>query len=181
VWGFNSICNNVIGTFTPDFLYQNGFDLRVAGTITSIILICGLFIGLLAGYFSDRSRYKEAFIIAGGLVGGIVMFLLPGDVDRVVLYMVLIGIFTAPVAPVTFAMAATLVKHEVMPLAYGAVAACSYAGTFIGPYISGIIRDLSGSYQYSYWFVSLFFLFSVLLTLFLLARRIKINRQLPQN
>jgi MFS family permease len=176
MWGFNSICNNVIGTFTPDFLYQSGFDLRVAGSITSIILICGLFIGLLAGYFSDRSRYKEAFIIAGGLIGSIVMFLLPVDIDRVVLYMVLIGVATAPIPPITFAMAATLVKREAMPLAYGAVAACSYAGTFIGPYISGVIRDVSGSYQYSYWFVSLFFILGVVMTLFLLGRRIKLNR-----
>jgi len=176
MWGFFSLCNVAIGTFTPDFLYQAGFDLRIAGTITAIILICGLFLGPISGYVSDRVRYKEAFIITGALISGIVLFLLPQDIDRVIFYMIVLGICSAPFAPITLSTAATLVKHDLMPLAYGLVATCSAAGMTIGPYTSGLIRDLSGSYRYSYWFISLFLLVVAILMGLLLVRKIRIVR-----
>jgi predicted MFS family arabinose efflux permease len=175
-WGFASLCNTAIGTFTPDFLYQSGFDLRIAGAVSGIILMCGLFIGPLSGYVSDRIRYKEAIIIAGALVSCAVLFMLPIDINRVILYMILLGIFSAPFAPITLSMAATLVKHDLMPLAFAAVATWSAIGMTVGPYVSGLIRDVSGSYQYSYWFVSILFLVVALLMSFLLARRVKLNR-----
>jgi MFS family permease len=175
-WGVSSLSNNAVGTFTPDFLYQNGFDLRIAGIITSITLICGLVMSPVVGYISDRSRYKEAFLVVGGLLGTLVLLLIPIDIDRIVLYMIVLGVFAGPAVAVIFAMAATLVKREMMPLAYGAVASCSHAGMFIGPYVSGFIRDVSGSYQYSYWFASIFFLVVAILMGLLMARNIRIAR-----
>jgi MFS family permease len=176
MWGFSSLCTNSITTFMPDFLYQNGLDLKLAGTITAIIMVCGLFFGPLAGFLSDKIRYKEALIVSGALVGCFVLFMLPGDVRNIFTYVVLLGIFLAPFAPITLSMTATLVKHEAMPMAYAAVATCSYIGMFTGPYLTGLIRDVSGSYQYSYWFISLFFLAVASLMSILLVRRIRINK-----
>jgi MFS family permease len=181
MWGFSSVCTNSIMTFMPDFLYQNGLDLKLAGTITAIIMVCGLFVGPLAGFISDKIRYKETLIVLGALVGCFVLFMLRGDVQNIFIYVILLGIFLAPFAPITFSMAATLVKHEAMPMAFASVATCSYIGMFIGPYLTGLIRDVSGNYRYSYWFISLFFLAVAALMSILLARRIRLNRQSSHN
>jgi predicted MFS family arabinose efflux permease len=177
MWGLFSLCNNAITTFMPDFLFQNGLDLKLAGTITAIIMILGLFVGPISGFISDRLRYKEAIIVVAALACCVIMFLLPGDVANILEYVVILGIFLAPFAPIIYSIPATMVKHEAMPMAFAAVATCSYIGLFSGPFLTGLIRDVSGSYKFSYWFISLFFLVVAALMTVLMARKIKMLRK----
>jgi cyanate permease len=43
----------------------------------------------------------------------------------------------------------------------------------VGPYLLGLVRDVTGSYQYSFWFIGLFFAFVTLLPVILLRQQIK--------
>ena len=157
-WGLISFNISSVFTFTPDFVYQNGIDLRIAGSITSIPLFCSLFISPLFGFLLDRIQFKVIFLLVGAIAGSILVFLLPLNVNQVVLFMVLIGIITAPFPVTVFILAPRLVKPNMVPMSFALVAAFSYIGGFIGPSFTGFIRDLTGTYLYSYWLISLLFI-----------------------
>jgi len=179
IWGLSSLSINSISTFMPDFLYQNGLDLRLAGIISSIFMTCALVIGPFIGFILDRLQRREIIMIMGAVVGCIVTFLIPNGVDHIILYIFLLGIFMAPIAPIVFATAPSLVKPEMMALSYGIVATFSYIGMSVGPYITGLIRDVTGSYKESFWFISLFFLLIFILSILLMLRRTGVKKS-PQ-
>jgi len=176
IWGVSSMGNMSISTFMPDFLYQNGLDLRLAGVITSIIMTCALFIGPFIGFISDRLKKREIILIMGAAVACVITFLIPDGIDHIILYVFLLGIFIAPIAPIAFATAPSLVKPEMMALSYGIVATVSYIGMFTGPYVTGLIRDITGTYKESFWFISLFFLLIFILSILLMFRRTGIKK-----
>jgi len=176
LWGFSSLCNNSLMTFMPDFLFQSGFDLKLAGSVTAIIMVCGLFFSPLAGFLADRIKHREVLVVAGALFCFFALFMMPLDINNIIFYVILIGIFLSSFAPTVFSIAPSLVKLEAMPLAYASIATCSYVGMFVGPYLTGIIRDFSGTYRYSFWFISLYFMVVAAMMTVLLVRRIKITR-----
>ena len=107
------------------------------------------------------------------------VFLLPLDMGWVFLFVTLTGVFATSFAPGVYAIIPLMVKHQMLALAYGLITTLNAIGMFIGPYLTGLIRDTTGSYQYSYWFLALFFLLATLLVIVIMVIRVRGQKQSP--
>jgi len=157
-WGFVNLGLFAVGTFTPDFLYQNSFDLRIAGIISSIMMFAAFALNPFVGLLLDRIKRKELFGVLIGIVCTVDLILLPLNVNYIIITISILGIFCCSFAPLTFTLSPRLVKSEYMPLAFGIVSTTSYMGMFSGPYLTGFILDTTHNYTYGFWSIALFFL-----------------------
>jgi predicted MFS family arabinose efflux permease len=167
-WGCFAFGNLSLMTFLPDLIYRSGVDLNVAGSITSIVMVCGLAVSPLSGYILDGMKHKAVFIIAGGLVNTVLMFFVPINVGYIIMFVLLIGIFSAPVPPTISAIVPGLTSPQKLSLAFSILFTVNNIGLSLGPYIIGFLRDLTGSYVYSFWFMSIFFFMVAVLGIVLL-------------
>jgi len=161
-WAFFLVAHMSLLTFMPDFIYSRGTDLALAGSLTGIIMLCSVFINPFVGYLLDLTRRKELYIIIGSGMGCVLLFLLVFTDISLLAFVILLGIITAPLPIAVNAIIPLIVKHELMAVAYALNFMLSSLGMFIGPYISGVIRDYTGSYNFSFYFMALFFLLSAL-------------------
>jgi len=176
-WGLFNIATVSITTFSPDFMYQNGFALGTAGLITSVILIVTAILSPFVGHIVDRIKYKELLNLIGGAACFLLLFLMPSYTGIIVIFMILIGVFTSPFASVTYATVPALVKPQMIALGYAIITAVCNVGWVIGPYLTGLVRDVTGTYKYSYWIIALFFLLVALLTAVSLLLQRRLNKQ----
>ena len=175
-WALFNLANISVVTFSPDLMYQNGFNLGLAGFFTSIMLIVTVILSPFTGHLLDRMRYKELLNLIGSVFCVVLSFLMPGNIGVIVLIIIGMGIATTPFASVTFAMVPTLVKPGMLAMAYAVVTTLCNAAFLIGPYLTGFIRDATGSYTYSYQVIALFYLMVTLLTGASLLMQLKRNR-----
>jgi MFS-type transporter involved in bile tolerance (Atg22 family) len=59
-----------------------------------------------------------------------------------------------------------MLKIENVGLGFGVISTCSSIGLFAAPYLVGKMKDLTGSDQWSFVLISLFFLFVMISILF---------------
>jgi len=172
-WGLFGIANCSLLTFLPDFMYQNGIDLRLAGPVTSIIMICGVILSPVVGHLLDKSKYKTMFIISSGVLTSLLVFIMPGNINLILLFAILIGISTTSIGPTIFSITSEMSKSELLSLAFGLIFTFSNLGMFIGPTITGFIIDVTGTYLYSYWFLAALYLLLGLITIVVLRQEIR--------
>jgi predicted MFS family arabinose efflux permease len=175
-WAFFLIGHMSLLTFLPDFIYKTGLDLSVAGSITGIIMLCSVILSPFIGHLLDLSRHKEIFIIAGAVAACLLVFSLALTDINIWFFVIALGILTAPFAVAISTITPTMIGRELMALAYSINFMGGSLGMFVGPYLSGLIRDNTGSYTLSFVFMALFFLLAALLASVLLLRRIQRNR-----
>ncbi len=172
-WAFFQAGNLSLTTFLPDFIYTNGLNLQLAGSITSTMILCTLVLSTPVGYLLDRIRYKEILMIACSAASLIVIILLPLSQNLILLFVIILGISFSPMATATFALVPSLAPRSLMSVAFAIIATMSYIGMFLGPSLTGLIRDLTGSYQYSFWLIAFFFIAILVLIGILLRWRMK--------
>ena len=85
------------------------------------------------------------------------------------------GIFSATIPAPIYSLPPELLKPDNLGLGFGVISTCSSIGLFIAPYLVGKAKDLTGSDGFTFVFISLFFLFTVI-SIFLVHRRRKQNR-----
>ncbi len=172
-WAFFLIGHISLLTFLPDYIYKTGLDLTVAGSITGIIMLCSVILSPFIGNLLDLTRYKEIYAIAGGAFACMLVFFLAFTDINIWFFVIILGILTAPFAVAISTIAPALVSRQLMALAYSINFMAGSVGMFVGPYLTGLIRDNTGSYKLSFVFMALFFLLAALLSAVLLLRRIK--------
>lgn len=172
-WALFALAHISLQTFLPDLMYQGGFDLSIAGSITGIIMVWGVILGPFNGYLLDRTNYKELFLIISTVSAAILAYLLPGGLAYIIPLVILLGILTAPMAPAINAIVPSVVKAEMMPVAYSINFTFASIGMFVGPYIAGLLRDSTGSYNASFLMMTLVFLFATVIGIWLLLQGIK--------
>jgi MFS family permease len=72
------------------------------------------------------------------------------------------GVFSAMIPSPIYSLPPELLKHDNLGLGFGVISTCSSIGLFIAPYLIGKAKDLTGSYGFSFVFISLFFLLTVI-------------------
>lgn len=175
-WGLFNLGLMGLMTFLPDFIYSNQIALNVAGSVSSIVMLCALVFSPLVGHLLDRTRYKELYNVVGAFLCFISIFLLPQYFQFLILIVFLIGMFTTPVGPVVFSIIPVMAKRHELSLAYGITGTFSYIGMFAGPALTGFIFDINNSYLDSFWFASFIFLLIAVLTLPLFIKNVKDRR-----
>jgi len=137
-------------TFTPDLLKSGGFSVVQAGFLTSAVMWPSLVVSPTIGYLMDRIGYKRLITIIGGLCLAILIVLVPGGTSWILGLMLLIGIAQTMVPAPIFSILPEATRPERLGLGYGIVATCLNIGIVVGPSLTGLFRDLTGSYQTSY-------------------------------
>jgi predicted MFS family arabinose efflux permease len=176
-WGLFNVAMVSVTTFSPDFMYQNGFNLGTAGFFTSVILIVTVILSPFLGHILDKIRYKEILNLVGGAISIVLSFFLPENVGIILVFIIGLGITTTPFAPVTYATVPLLVKPQTIGKAFAIVTTLGNVAFFLGPYLTGFIRDATGSYQYSYWVIAFFYLLVTLLTGVSLLMQVRKNKE----
>jgi nitrate/nitrite transporter NarK len=74
-------------------------------------------------------------------------------------------------API-YSLPPEILKPDNLGLGFGVISTCSSIGLFVAPYLIGKAKDLTGSYDLSFIFISLFFLLTVI-SIFFVHRRPK--------
>lgn len=137
-------------TFTPDMLKAAGFSIGSAGFITSAVMWPALVLSPVIGYIIDRIGRKRTSIALGGAMMAILLLWVPSATHWVLLLLLIMGIAQAMVPAPIFALTPDITKPERLGLAFGIVSTCLNLGIVVGPFVVGLAKDLTGSYQASY-------------------------------
>jgi nitrate/nitrite transporter NarK len=78
------------------------------------------------------------------------------------LLIILMSIFAALIPAPIYSLPPEIMRPENVGLGFGIISSCSGIGIFIGPYLVGKAKDLTGSDLWSFVLISIFFLFAMI-------------------
>ena len=94
--------------------------------------------------------------------------------------MLVIGICVSFIPPSVYSLPSELVPPGALPLAFGLLIFCQNLGVTIRPYLTGRVRDVTGSYAWSYLFIAGFLvLMPMLLAAVIPLRRAATGKAAP--
>ena len=156
IWGLFNAAAIAMFTFVHDFMVGAGIDPIIAGRNASWFMVASLFAGPVVGYMVDKLGHKILFPVVGGICMAALLPLVPGDINRVILLTVIIGAFSACIPSPVFSLAADVVSPRQLGVAYGILTTILNVGAFAGPWLVGLSRDLTGTYQAGFGAMSFF-------------------------
>jgi len=114
-----------------------------------------LFLSPLIGFLVYRFGKEEAFIASGAIFLSSLLFFVPTASSFIPL-LILIAVFTAFVPTPIFSLPAKLVEPQNLGVGFGIFTMCQNIGILAGPYLAGLMKDLTGQYLSSFYLISLF-------------------------
>jgi len=141
---------------------DRGFALKTATWIYALIGICFLFFGPIGGSYADKigARLNNEFLGRKRvLIGAYIIVAIASAwltfVDRPWMYVVYVIVYGIPFGvyiPCVAAYVGTTFGRESMGAIWGLVTVFGVAaGAGVGPYVGGLLKDLTGNYQASIW------------------------------
>jgi MFS transporter, NNP family, nitrate/nitrite transporter len=165
-----------IFTFTPDFLYSKGLDLKTAGLYTSLLVIIPLAVLPFIGIVLDRVKLREVPVIIGAVCSGILLLLIPGGTGFIIPILLLSGIFNCVIPATQYTLLPELVGKKVVGLCMGIAVTISNLISIPSLYLLGLARDATGNYEATYTAMAgAFFLMTLIMVVILVIRRRKGN------
>ncbi|MDP2934859.1 MAG: MFS transporter, partial [Dehalococcoidia bacterium] len=165
-WMFFNAALVSLFTFTPDFLRSAGSSAAQAGMLTSAVMWPALVLSPLVGYVIDKVGGKRALVAGGGIALSVLLFLVPVAAGWMLALLLLIGVAQAMVPAPIFALPPEVTGPQRLGLAFGIISTCLNLGIVAGPAATGLVRDVTGSYQASY---ALMAAFAILIALAMLV------------
>jgi MFS family permease len=134
-----------------------GIPDQVAATTFTTYAVASLLTQLIAGSIADRSPLQHLlFVCMITLAGGVLVLSMAENTWLAHSYAVLVGISTGLIALVGGTMFARYFGRKYLGTLRGGVLTAQVAGSSLGPFITGIIFDSTGSFQHSlYVFIGL--------------------------
>lgn len=139
-------------TFAPDFFVSKGNSIAFAGFLTGLLMWGSLILSPMIGRLIDKFGGNFIFIGAGGLLLSCSLFLVVKS-SNFLFPMAVMALAVALVPTPVFSFVSKISQHENMGLGFGILSMSSGMGMFLGPYLSGLIRDTSGSYETTFNFL----------------------------
>lgn len=156
IWilGLTWMCYNgamvTFTTFGVDYFLSRGYTVDYAGFLTSFFMWGSLLLGPGLGLLIDRIGRKELLIGTGGLSLSIILLNIPTAQSWLV-PLILVMPLVAVLPPTTiFALAPDILESGNMGLGYGILSGCSNVGILLIPFLTGLARDITGSYETSF-------------------------------
>ncbi len=149
-WGlFNAGLISFI-TFGPDYFTNLGMDTAKAGLLSSYPMWGGVILSPFVGILIDKLGKKWLFVSVG--CGGMAFFLILISFfpQKATIFAILIGFFVAILTPAIFSLPAELLPESLMGFGFGIHGTSLGIGISLGPYIIGLLRDLTGDYLISF-------------------------------
>lgn len=154
-------------TFAPDFFVCTGNSLSFSGSLASLLMWGSLILSPVIGRLVDKYENNDLFIAASGAIMAAMIYLVIRSTDFLLPMVVLaVGVALAP-TPI-FSFVSRIMAPEKLGLGFGILSMVSSTGMVFGPYLSGMIKDKTGSYEMSFLFLSAL---ALLLTITALALR----------
>jgi MFS family permease len=158
-------------TFAPDFFISKGYSIGFAGFLASLLMWGSLGLSPIIGRLVDKVGNNDLFRV-GGIVLATAIYLVSTTTDFL-FSMVVMAVAVAFIPAPVFAFPSKVLKLEYLGLGFGILSACSSIGVFFGPYMAGLVRDKTGSYETSFMFLSML---AMLVTITAIILRVKIRR-----
>ncbi len=168
-WMFFSASMVSFITFAPDFFISKGYTIGFAGFLTSLLSWGPLGLSPLIGRLMDKIGNNEVFIGVGGIIMAMVFYSIARG-GNFLLAMVVMGVGVAFVPAPVFSLLPKISRPENLGLSFGILSMFASTGMLFGPYVTGLLKDRTGSYEVSFIFLSIF---ALLLTLTALVLRTK--------
>jgi MFS family permease len=149
IWMLFNVAAISFLTFGPDYFLARGYGVEVAGLLAAILMLLSPPLAPLVGHLLDRLGHAEWFVGIGGLlVAGSIFALSTTDYPPIVL-LLLLSLGTAIVPTPVFALPPQILRPQQLGIAYGAISTFLNVGIVLGPYVTGLARDLTGGYRLS--------------------------------
>ena len=159
-------------TFAPDFFISKGYEIGLAGFLTSLLMWGSLCLSPLVGRLIDKIGGREIFIGIGGATLSLAIYLIPSSTNFI-FPMIIMAIAVALVPAPIFSFPSRILKLTSLGLGFGIISTCMGIGVSFGPSLAGLVIDRTGSYQTSFILLSIF---AILVTLTASILRIKSPR-----
>lgn len=160
-------------TFAPDFFVTKGYSIGFAGFLTSLLMWGSLALSPVIGYLVDKFSNHDLFIGAGGVMTATAIYLITQSTDFV-FPMLVMALAVAFIPAPVFSFASKILEPKNLGLGFGILATVSSIGMVFGPYLAGLVRDKTGSYELSFIFLSML---AMLTTITAVMVRIKMRRR----
>lgn len=158
-------------TFAPDFFISKGYTIGSAGFLASLLSWGPLALSPVIGRLMDKVGNNEVFIGVGGIIMAMVFYSIARGANFV-LPMVVMGVGVAFVPAPIFSLLPKISRPENLGLNFGILSMLANVGMLFGPYVTGLLKDRTGSYEVSFIFLSIF---ALSLALTALVLRIKMR------
>ena len=149
-WMFFNVVISSFMTFTPDYLQMSGFNAISAGFITSAIMWPSLIMSPAIGLLMDRIGHKHAIIITASVLVCLMIAIFPYVTSWIIWLVIFIGIVQSTISAPLFALASEISEPRKQGVTFGIMATFQNIGGVLGPFIIGLVRDATGTYQSSY-------------------------------
>jgi len=159
-------------TFAPDFFVSKGSSIGYAGLLTSLLMWGSLCLSPIIGRLIDKFNNNDIFIGVGGLTLALSLYLISQS-DNFLFPMAVMALAVAFAPTPVFSFLSKNVPPKDLGLGFGILGMVSGIGMFFGPYLSGLIRDKTGSYENTFIFLSIL---AILIPATAVILRIKIKR-----
>lgn len=143
-------------TFGPAYFNDKGYSLGVAGFMTSVQMMASLFLNPFIGHAIDRYRQPELFMVAGASLIATGITLIPTSGFPVLVPLAILSVGTALIPTAVLYLGSKVVRPQDTGLAFGIINACLTASIIVGPFLVGLARDISGSYEIGFGFIAAF-------------------------
>ncbi len=171
-WMWFNAATISFSTFAPDFFMSKGHSIGFAGFLASLVMWGSLGLSPVIGYLVDKVNNNDVFIGVGGVIMATAIYLVSRSTDFL-FPMVVMAVAVAFIPAPVFSFPSKILQPENLGLGFGILSTVSGVGMFFGPYMAGLVRDKTGSYEISFIFLSIL---ALLVTLTAIILRIKMRR-----
>jgi len=171
-WMWFNAATISFSTFAPDFFMSKGYSIGFAGFLASLVMWGSLALSPVIGYLVDKVNNNDVFIGVGGVIMATAIYLVTRSTDFL-FPMVVMAVAVAFIPAPVFSFPSKILQPENLGLGFGILSTVSGVGMFFGPYMAGLVRDKTGSYEISFIFLSIL---ALLVTLTAIILRIKMRR-----
>ncbi len=143
-------------TYAPDYFISLGEDVSRAGLQASYPMWGSLILAPVVGILIDRIGGKWLFVAIGCAGIAVLLYLVPRFAGQAATISILIGVLVAMVPPAIFSLPADLLPERQVGLGFGIIGTTFGIGVFLGTYVTGLLRDISGAYFWSFTAMAVF-------------------------
>lgn len=140
-----------VGVHLMPYLQEIGHEPTRASFLISLVSAATVGGKLVVGGVADRFGVRAALVcMVGALVGGIVLLLFAHDVRLAIVCAIVYGFAIGSPLVVNPALVSTFLGLAHFGAIFGLLTLLSTVGAALGPYISGLVYDATGSYVPTY-------------------------------
>ncbi len=154
-WAMFNACLLGFLTFGGDFLHQAGYPLETANRLDGLPMLVGLPLVPVAGMLLTNRGRRLAALLAGTLIPAACVLLVLNHPSRAALWLVPLGAAMALIPPAVFTFVPSLVPPDRVGTAFGILFTVLNLVLFLAVPLAGRLRDLSGSYDLPFLFLTL--------------------------